>query len=169
MKTILLTGATSGRGLATARRLAANGHQLLIHGRRHDRLVELERELNGRSPGRSVRGYVADLSRLTDVVAMASRVAEDHEVIDVLINNAGVFKTSSPTTESGHDIRFVVNAFAPYVLTSRLLSRVPPAGRVVNLSSAPQHPVDIQALEGTRRLGDFDAYAQSKLAITAWT
>ncbi|MEM7257717.1 MAG: oxidoreductase, partial [Pseudomonadota bacterium] len=54
-------------------------------------------------------------------------------------------------------------------LTTKLLPLMPADGRVVNLSSAAQAPVDFQALSGNRRLSDSDAYAQSKLGITMWT
>lgn len=55
------------------------------------------------------------------------------------------------------------------MLTQKLLPILGPGGRVVNLSSAAQAPVDVAALRGARSLGDMDAYAQSKLAITIWT
>ena len=66
-------------------------------------------------------------------------------------------------------MRFVVNAIAPYLLTRSLLPILPQDGRVVNLSSAAQAPVDLAALRGEVALDDMGAYAQSKLAITIWT
>ncbi|EDM81493.1 probable oxidoreductase [Plesiocystis pacifica SIR-1] len=168
-KTILITGATSGIGFETAKALAARGHHLLVHGRSRAKLDELEallRVLPGAGP---VQGYVADLSRFDAVEAFAAAVVSDHARLDVLINNAGVFKTSRPITDSGHDLRFVVNTLAPLHLTQRLLPLLPPSGRIVNLSSAAQNPVSLDALAGRRRLAEFDAYAQSKLAITAWS
>ena len=104
-----------------------------------------------------------------DVAEMAKQVRQTHAKIDVLINNAGVFKTSTPRTAEGLDVRFVVNSFAPYLLTRLLLPAIPPAGRVVNLSSAAQAPVDMKAMGGNVALDDMSAYAQSKLAITIWT
>ena len=72
-------------------------------------------------------------------------------------------------TQDGLDIRFVVNAIAPYLLTQRLLPSMETSGRVLNLSSAAQSTVDLRALTGRVRLSDGAAYAQSKLAITAWS
>lgn len=66
-------------------------------------------------------------------------------------------------------MRFVVNTVAPYLLTKRLLPLIEPQGRIVNLSSAAQAPVDPQALTGRVRQGDMEAYAQSKLALTMWS
>ena len=163
-KTILITGATDGIGLLTAKTLAAGGHAVLLHGRNPEKLRAASAEIGGSS-----ESYVADFSRLADVAAMAEQILERHDQIDVLINNAGVLKTSSPQTPEGLDARFVVNAFAPYLLTKRLLPIIPKTGRVVNLSSAAQAPVDVRAMAGNAALDDMNAYAQSKLAITIWT
>ena len=76
---------------------------------------------------------------------------------------------ANPLTPEGLDLRFVVNTIAPYLLTQQLLPKMSSAGRVVNLSSAAQAPVDIEALYGRRRLDDSQAYAQSKLALTMWS
>jgi NAD(P)-dependent dehydrogenase (short-subunit alcohol dehydrogenase family) len=87
----------------------------------------------------------------------------------VLINNAGVFKVPQPMTSDSLDVRFSVNTIAPYLLTKALLSKLSGNGRVLNLSSAAQAPVDIDALLGKKQLNDMAAYSQSKLAITQWT
>jgi NAD(P)-dependent dehydrogenase (short-subunit alcohol dehydrogenase family) len=87
----------------------------------------------------------------------------------VLINNAGVFAMADPRTNEGLDARFAVNTLAPYVLACGLAGRLGPQGRIVNLSSAAQAPVSIDALTGRERLSDDQAYAQSKLALTMWT
>lgn len=168
-KTILITGATDGIGLATARMLAPQGHQLLLHGRNPAKLAELQKTLSALPESGRVESYLADLSRMADVVALAKAVAEKHSTLDVLINNAGVFKTPNPVTQDGLDVRFAVNTIAPYLLTQRLLPLLGKSGRVINLSSAAQSPVDPEALTGQARLSDGAAYAQSKLAITMWS
>ena len=168
-KTIFLTGATDGIGLVTARKLVEQGYKVLIHGRNAAKLEAVANDLSALSGGGSVESYVADLSDMNAVEAMAKAVADKHGQLDVLINNAGVFKTSEPVTEQGMDVRFVVNTLAPYLLTQRLLPQLGNAGRVVNLSSAAQAPVNISAIAGDVRLDDMAAYSQSKLAITMWT
>ena len=96
-------------------------------------------------------------------------MAEKHGELDVLINNAGVFRTSETRTLDGLDLRFAVNTIAPYLLTKRLLPLFGPSARVINLSSAAQSPVDPKALAGQGRLPDMETYAQSKLALTMWS
>jgi NAD(P)-dependent dehydrogenase (short-subunit alcohol dehydrogenase family) len=168
-KTILITGSTDGIGLETAKMLAAQGHHLLLHGRSPDKLAAAERSLAALSGGGALESYVADLSRRADVEALAKSVAARHDSLDVLINNAGVFKTPQVTTPEGFDVRFAVNTIAPYLLTQRLLPLLANAGRVINLSSAAQAPVDLKALAGQARLADMEAYSQSKLALTMWS
>ena len=163
-KTILITGATDGIGLLTAQKLAAAGHTILLHGRSPDKLARAADDIGG-----TPETYVADLSDLELTAAFAEEVLAKHDRLDALINNAGVLRLPNPVTSSGIDARFVVNTLAPYVLTQRLLSIIPKTGRVVNLSSAAQAPVDVAAMTSGRSMDHMEAYAQSKLAITIWT
>lgn len=168
-KKILLTGATDGIGLATAKVLVKEGHQLLLHGRNSEKLAAVANDLSALNAG-PVESYVADLSSLSDVLSLAQAVTTKHDQLDVLINNAGILKTPQPITADGLDIRFVVNTLAPYLLTQKLLPLLGTDGRVVNLSSAAQSPVELAALSGQMQLSDdMAAYAQSKLAITSWS
>ena len=168
-KTILITGSTDGIGLETAKMLVSQGHTVLLHGRNPTKLEDAEKSLSALAGDGSVERYRADLSSMADVASLAAAVAENHATLDVLINNAGVYKTSNTVTPDGLDVRFVVNAIAPYLLTQRLLPLLGTSGRVVNLSSAAQSSVNPQALTGQVSLSDGAAYAQSKLALTMWS
>ncbi|MEM7024768.1 MAG: SDR family NAD(P)-dependent oxidoreductase, partial [Pseudomonadota bacterium] len=168
-KTILITGSTDGIGLETAKMLAASGHHVLLHGRNPARLEQAEKTLSAIPEAGPVESYAADLSRMSNVEALAKEVSDKNSHLDVLINNAGVFNAPDPVTQDGLDVRFAVNTLAPYLLTRRLLSLLGADGRVINLSSAAQAPVDTKALAGGVRLPDQAAYAQSKLAITMWS
>ncbi|MCC1495024.1 SDR family NAD(P)-dependent oxidoreductase [Cognatishimia sp. F0-27] len=168
-KTILITGATDGIGLETARKLSAHGHELLVHGRSAEKLSRTLADLRAMPDAGPVAGYRADLSDLSQVAGLAQAVLAEHKCIDVLINNAGVLKTEQPTTADGRDVRFVVNTLAPALLTRLLLPAIPQDGRVLHLSSAAQASVDLAGLSGQRVFQPMDAYAQSKLALTMWS
>jgi len=163
-KTILITGSTDGIGLLTAQKLAAAGHTILLHGRSEEKLSAAAKEVDG-----NVKTFRGDLSDVDEVKALAASIRQAHEELDVLINNAGVLKVANPVLENGLDVRFMVNTIAPYLLTELLLPIVPKDGRVVNLSSAAQAPVNPDAMLGKVRLDEMNAYAQSKLGITIWT
>ncbi len=168
-KTILLTGATDGIGFVTATELVQQGHTLLIHGRNQQKLDDTVARLKEVNINANIDTYLADISDLSQVRAMADAVKNKHPRLDVVINNAGVFRVPNARTDDGLDIRFVVNTLAPYLLTKALLEVMDTGSRVINLSSAAQAPVSIEALKGNQWLDDGQAYAQSKLAITMWS
>ena len=87
-KTILITGSTDGIGLETAKMLVSLGHNVLLHGRSPAKLENVERALSAIADGGQVESYVADLSRMADVEALAKAVAEKHAKLDVLTTNA---------------------------------------------------------------------------------
>lgn len=168
-KTILITGATDGIGYETAKRLAEKGHSLILHGRsqrKTDAIVELCKGINGSI---SVEGIVADFSDLKQVKTMVTTLLAEVDHLDVLINNAGVYKAKETTTIDDIELRFAVNTYAPYILTKGLLPLMDEDGRLLNLSSAAQSSVDINALRKVKPMTHDEAYSQSKLAIMMWS
>ena len=161
IKKILITGATDGLGYLAAKELIRLGHQVLIHGRSREKLDRAMTELQ---PAGSLQ---CELSDLDSVHQMSKALPTD---LDVLINNAGIFRTTDPITPAGMDVRFVVNTLAPLQLSLAAVEKMHSESRIINLSSAAQAPVNLDALAGTLHLDDeFQAYAQSKLALTQWT
>ncbi|ANS66155.1 short-chain alcohol dehydrogenase [Streptomyces lincolnensis] len=91
-KTVLITGASSGIGRATALRLAREGHQVVLGARREDRLAEIAREIE--TAGGKADVHRLDVTDREDVVAFADAAVERHGRIDVVVNNAGVMPLS---------------------------------------------------------------------------
>lgn len=170
-KSILVTGSTDGIGKLAATKLAKAGHKLLVHGRNSDKLSKVLEEIKSTTGNQSITGYTADFSKLEDVKLMAAKINEEQKSIDVLINNAGIFKTAHTISENGMDVRMVVNYLAPVVLTNVLLPILQKGDnpRLINLSSAAQASVPASSFDTNIRLLDDQAYAQSKLAILLWS
>ena len=170
-KVILITGSTDGIGKLAAINLAKAGHKVYLHGRNAKKLSTVVEEAKSEANNENIKGFVADFSDLDTVKQMAHQVNNELSAIDVLVNNAGVFKASNPIVEGGLDIRMVVNYLAPVVLTRALLPLLKnsKAPLIINLSSAAQAPVSSQVLAGKIQVSAQEAYAQSKLAILMWS
>lgn len=170
MKTILITGATDGIGLETAKRLVSQGHRVLLHGRSEEKLAQVRRLLLDLAPTAPIETFRADLSEIAEVNQLLNHIRQAHNVLDVIINNAGVFKTPHQKAGNGLDMRFMVNSISPLIITQELMPLLSADGRVVNVSSAAQASVDLAALSENKPVSDeFQAYAQSKLALTIWS
>lgn len=168
-KIILITGATDGIGFETAKMLINQGHYLLLHGRSASKLKRVEFALSRISETAQFESYLADLSNMAEVQSFADAVKKNHQHIDLLINNAGVYSAPNNISVDGLDVRFAVNTIAPYLLTQALLALFDSQGRVLNVSSAAQSSINLDALDGTTPLNDKQAYAQSKLALIIWS
>ena len=164
MTTILITGATDGLGRALAGRLAAEGADLILHGRSAERLAPVVAETGGRP-------VAADLADLAQVRRLAAEVRDTTDRLDVLVSNAGIgsgLPTGRERAESadGHELRFAVNFLAGFLLTQELLPllRASAPARVVHVSSLGQAPLDFTDLMLERSYSGTQAYRQSKLA-----
>jgi NAD(P)-dependent dehydrogenase (short-subunit alcohol dehydrogenase family) len=170
---ILVTGSTGGLGREVARRLAAGGAHVIVHGRNRERGEALVREIEAAGEG-SARFYAADLASIDEVRSFAETILNDYDRLDVLVNNAGIWLNRSNERQlsaDGHELHFAVNYLAGYALTHLLLPRLldsAPA-RIVNVASAAQTPIDFDdpMLENGYSAGR--AYAQSKLAQVLFT
>ncbi len=171
MKKILLTGATDGIGRVTAEELAKQGHYLFLHGRNAQKLQQVQEELLSAYPQAQMEIFQADLSILAHVHSLAKEIAQKHNSLDVIINNAGIFVVDAAArmTKDGLDVRLAVNTVAPFILTTKLMPLLHKESRVVNVSSAAQAPVDFALFTQPSVLDDDMAYAQSKLALIMWT
>jgi NAD(P)-dependent dehydrogenase (short-subunit alcohol dehydrogenase family) len=171
-RVVLITGSTAGLGAEVARRLAADGAHVILHGRDRERGEGLVAEIEAGGRG-TAAFYAADLADLTAVRGLADAILRDHDRLDVLVNNAGIWLNDGERRVSvdGHELHFAVNYLSHFLLTRRLLpllKRSAPA-RIVNVASGAQQPIDFDDVMLERRYTAGRAYAQSKLAQVLFT
>ena len=171
-RTVLISGATSGIGRATALGLARMGAHVAITGRDRGRTEEAAREI-GAVGGQDVDVFVADLSSQAQVRRLASDVLEGLPRLDVLVNNVGGYWSTRHVTADGLERTFALNHLAPFLLTILLLERLERSGpaRVVTVSSNAHATgaIDFDDLQGMRSYSGGRAYSQSKLANVLFT
>jgi NAD(P)-dependent dehydrogenase (short-subunit alcohol dehydrogenase family) len=176
-KTVLITGATSGIGLAAARALAENGCRVIGVGRSAPRCAQAENAVRTGAPGARVDYLAADLSSQRQIRALAAtvrdRLLEEGAGLDVLINNAGVVSTWYMTSEDGYEMQFAVNHLAPFLLTRELLPMLERSGsaRIIATSSGSHYRTRMRWHDVMFRNGYncLSVYKQSKLANVLFT
>ena len=173
MKTVLVTGATDGIGLETARQLLAAGMHVLVHGRSKVKAARHANALANRVSSGKTTPVWGDLSRMREVAALAEQVRTAAPVLDVLINNAGIYAKRRTVTEDGFELTMAVNHFAPYLLTRLVgpLVEKAPAGRIITVSSMAHQSgrIDLDDLAFKGGFDGYAAYATSKLANILFT
>lgn len=136
-KTVVITGATGGIGLETARGLAKLGARVAIVARSRPRGEAAIAEIKQTVPDAQLELALADLSSLAEVRQVGAELRAKHPTIDVLINNAGMIHARRELTVDGFEKTFALNHLAPFLLTYELRDAL--TSRVVTLSSGGHH------------------------------
>jgi len=172
-KTVLITGATDGMGKETALMFAKVGATVLIHGRNPKKLADTLKALREANPKGQYYSYQADYASLADVRAMAETIKKEHQQIDILINNAGLYPDKRVITEDGFELTLQVNYLSSFLLTHALmpLLEASPEARIVNVSSIGHKLVwnSIKNPKFSPFFWRWVSYCRSKLLVVAWT
>ncbi|MEU1621065.1 SDR family oxidoreductase [Streptomyces sp. NPDC005722] len=165
----VVTGANSGTGKETAKRLAAAGADVVLAVRTEAKGERAKAEISAAHPGARAEVRRLDLADQSSVRAFADALIADGRPLDVLVNNAGVMNVPARTaTVDGFELQLAGNFLGPFALTVRLLPLLlaAPAPRVATMSSgtANRARIDFDDLQSARRYSPTRAYAQSKLA-----
>lgn len=169
-KHAVITGATSGLGLATAFELAHRGAHLTLVARNKTKADTVAADIIKRSGNSNIKVEIADLSLMGEVASLAKRLNKKNTPIHVLINNAGALINPRAETSEGVEQSFALLLLGPYLLTERLrpLLRKAETARVINVSSGGMYAkrISISNIESTK--GEYsgsDAYARSKRGL----
>ena len=175
-KTVLITGSTDGLGKLVAKHLLEHNVRVLLHGRNESKGKKVLDELKEQTQNNKIQYYNADLSSLQEVVELSETILREQTSLDVLINNAGIGRGTSNKRElskDGIELRFAVNYLSHVLLTEKLLPIITPqTGRIINVSSIGQEPLDFNNLMLEKNYDGYDgyyAYKQSKAAQIMYT
>jgi retinol dehydrogenase 13 len=135
-KTCVISGATSGVGLAAVKQLAKGGANVVLLCRNENKAENIKALLLKKYPI-LVDIIVADFSCLNDARSAAELICDRYEVIDLLINSAGLHSTRRHLTEDGNELVFQVNHIAPFLFTMLLLDVIKKSkqGRIIQVNS----------------------------------
>lgn len=170
-KTVVITGATSGLGLESARALLAAGATVMLSGRDAEKVYNTAAPFIQRYGADHVKTAIFDLSDLQSVAAGAADIAAQCPKIDILLNNAGIMAVPEQRTTEGYEMQFAANFLGHYLLTRRLLPNLLAAdnARVVNLSSGGHKSSPVLFDDCNFEKQPYDkwlAYGQAKTAMS---
>ncbi len=167
-KTVVVTGASNGIGLETARGLARLGASVALVARDRAKGEAALAAARQASAGGTPSLFLADLGSLAQVRRLAGELAAALPRIDVLLNNAGAMHTTRKESADGIELTFAVNHLAPFLLTTLLLPRLRASApsRVVTVSSEAHRlgPLDLDDLQARHGYAGMKVYGRSKLA-----
>ncbi|WP_347568887.1 oxidoreductase [Evansella sp. AB-P1] len=167
-KRVVITGANSGLGLETAKYFLSTGNSVVIAVRDITKGKSAKEELLQLFPEGNIDVLYLDLSKLSTIYSFAEEFANKYDVVDLLINNAGVMIPPYSKTEEGFELQFGANHLGHFALTGLLLPLLEKGhhSRVVTLSSIAHRNgvIDFDNLDGEKEYKAMKFYSQSKLA-----
>ncbi|MDI9632522.1 MAG: SDR family oxidoreductase [Methanolinea sp.] len=171
---VLVTGSTDGIGKATARALAGEDAEVILHGRDGGKGKEVLKEIKQHVWNRNLDLVIADFAVMGEVRRMAEEIKSRYDRLSVLVNNAGTYERNRLVTVDGIERTLAVNYVAPFILTRELLSLLSKGApsRIVNVASIAHRDVrhvDWDNLHGEKHYDPFFAYALSKFADITFT
>ncbi|AWG62821.1 SDR family NAD(P)-dependent oxidoreductase [Mycobacteroides abscessus] len=170
-KTVVITGANAGIGLATAHRIAASGHTVVMACRNEQKAQAARTQILASNPTADLDVMSLDLSSFEHIRRFAEELAKKHPRVSVLINNAGASPAKQEKTADGFEMQWGANYLGPVLLSHLVLPLLRNASlysldsRIINLASIAHNlgRINERTWEGRRLYNTFAAYAQSKL------
>ncbi len=173
-KRVIVTGATDGIGLITARRLAETGAAVGLVARNAEKGARVVDDLKRSTGNSDISFFQADLSKLDEVRAVAEKIGASNPSLDVLVNNAGAMFVGKQMSADGFELTFALNHLSVFLLTNLLKDNLVSAeqGRVVTVASIAHRGADLNFADLDGQKGSYSAwraYQRSKLANILFT
>ena len=168
-KTTVVTGANGGLGLESAKALAGAGAHIVMAARNQEKAQAAFDEIKETHPEASLEIVELDLGSFESTKTAAAKIAANHPVVDILINNAGLMAMPERRTADGHEMQFGVNHLGHWIFTAELLKPLlaADAARVVTVTSTAHltgHIVDPDNVNMEGKYSAWGAYGRAKLA-----
>lgn len=174
-KVFVVTGATSGIGRALAAGLAQTGETIVLVAREAGRGSAALQEITQETKNRNIDMQLCDLSIMSSVRNLAEILKSRYEKIDVLINNASVYRRKRAVTVDGYEEMFAANHLGPFLLTNLLLEQLQAAvqatgsARILNITAPSTVPLDFDDLQAERNFNSLRTFGATKTANLLFT
>jgi NAD(P)-dependent dehydrogenase (short-subunit alcohol dehydrogenase family) len=181
-RTVMITGANSGIGLAASRMFADKGHTVIMTSRDTGRSKPLRDDIVTATGNDRVRLLRTDMSSMASIREAAAEFGAEYNTLDILIHNAAYFEHGAPYRESadGLELTFATNVLGPWLLTALLHDRLRASddARILHAGSNivkhffhPDRHIDVDALRGRNdgKYRVYDHYRDSKMALLMLT
>lgn len=174
-RVFVVTGTTSGIGKALALEIAKTGQTLVMIARDVERAQAALQEIRRQAPNPNLDLQLCDLSILSSVRNVSEILKSKYEKINVLINNAGVYKRRRALTVDGFEEMFAANHLGPFLLTNLLLERLQAAAqadglaRILNITAPSTVPLNFDDLQGERSFNSLNAFGATKMSNLLFT
>lgn len=167
-KYVIITGANSGLGLASAIALTGKGAIIIMACRSKSRGEAAKSKILNKIPTAQLDLQLLDLASLDSVRNFSTYINSSYKHTDVLMNNAGIMATPYGKTADGFELQFGTNYLGHFALTGLIIHKIisAPAGRIISISSlaARQGTINFSDLMSEKKYTPWRAYRQSKLA-----
>src|SRR5258708_15920208 len=164
-KLCLVTGANSGRGKATVLKLARQGGSVILACRDRGRGEAAQAEISAATGSTQLELLLVDLGSQRSVREAADQFCTKHKSLDVVVNNAAIYKTSRSLTPDGLESMFATNYLGHFLLTTLLLGalKASPSGRVINITAPATTKLDFDDLQSAKDFNTNEAFGVSKM------
>ena len=170
-KVYMITGVTSGLGKAITLALAKTGETVIMVARDADRAAQVEKEISSATQNPNLDMQLCDLANFSSVRNLATILSSRYNHIDVLINNASIYKRKRETSIDGYELMFATNHLGPFLLTYLLLDRLLDSGsaRVINITAPSTTQLNFDDLQGDKNFNSLNAFGATKMANLLFT